>query len=233
MPAPGPGDGRPARARHLDFVPRYRVPGAFLAPFPPPGPECCFLGPCTGIPGPMTYPDISESFRSPLYADRITAKYPENLEGLWGRHWAPKFPHEFKAAYVILRRDWGGRPGHTIVADKDCSILPIFSRHGGSSEMASGNRILRRDSGRKEGRLGRWGIDSNVARISRKRGPSIAIASYPCQTLIADKDRSICPIFSHPGSSSEMGSEIGNVEPKLGREAMFVGRVGRLTLIWP
>ena len=115
----GPGAGRPAPG------------GGCLAPgFSDPVPG-------RGISGAWAYPDISESSRPPLYAERISAKDTENLEDLCGRHGAPEFPRDFKSSYAILPRDRVGRPGHTLVADKDCPVLPIFSRSGRSSKMGS------------------------------------------------------------------------------------------------
>ena len=79
-------------------------------------------------------PDISESCRPPLYASRIADKDPEDLEDRWVAM-SPEFHHESKSDLVILIRDWVGRPPHTLVADKEFPILPIFSRPDSSSDM--------------------------------------------------------------------------------------------------
>ena len=80
-----------------------RVPGTWILrpgtgfqardrrPFPAPGSEFWFRGPCTGIPGPWAYPDIPESLRQPLYAEPIAANDPEYRENFWIAMGRPNF----------------------------------------------------------------------------------------------------------------------------------------------
>lgn len=92
-----------------------------------------------------------------------------------------------------------------------------------------------RDDGKwrqKEGRLGLREIDADLVVIFWKRGPPIAIPMYPFQTLIADKNFSILPIFSRRGEIENGARHRECLSLIRGEERFFRG-VGRLTLIWP